>query len=376
MAATGRSRTVRAGCEGPDRACPVHRAIGSRLRGCGSAVLAWPLLEPMPHAAPRLLPHGHRDVRDLLPRPARRRAGAVAGESVAADRRHQPRQVLLRSHRPRVEPRRLLARLLVDLRRVGDDRRGARPRRGRSRSRCASRCPRRPCRSSSRSATRANAFREVWSHAGRSGGHVHRPRRAAVARAGDRAAEERRPGDQGRSAHSRRRLHRRRAARSSRRTRGGSSTSCLRLRALQGAQVRLQRLGPVSAAAESGISRPSTGRHRRSPVGATYDAFGSERYVLTFDNRAFRDAAVVRAVRRRRDPRERPDVRRRRHLQPLRDRRRRQRLGAVCLRPRVRPPLRRARRRVLHVRRGLPARRRSRRAVGAERHRAARSRAR
>ena len=47
--------------------------------------------------------------------------------------------------------------------------------------------------------------------------------------------------------------------------------------------------GLVPAAAESGISRPSTGQHRRSPVGATYDAFGSERYVLTFDNRAFRD---------------------------------------------------------------------------------------
>ena len=45
------------------------------------------------------------------------------------------------------------------------------------------------------------------------------------------------------------------------------------------------------AAAESGISRPSNGLHRRSPLGTTYDAFGSERYVLTFDNRAFRDVA-------------------------------------------------------------------------------------
>jgi hypothetical protein len=44
-------------------------------------------------------------------------------------------------------------------------------------------------------------------------------------------------------------------------------------------------------AAESGVSRPSTGVHRRSPLGTTYDAFGSERYVLTFDNRAFRDVA-------------------------------------------------------------------------------------
>ena len=44
-------------------------------------------------------------------------------------------------------------------------------------------------------------------------------------------------------------------------------------------------------AAESGVSRPSTGIHRRNPVGSTYDAFDSERYVLTFDNRAFREIA-------------------------------------------------------------------------------------
>jgi len=44
-------------------------------------------------------------------------------------------------------------------------------------------------------------------------------------------------------------------------------------------------------AQESGISRPSTGVHRRTPLGATYDAFGSERYVLTFDNHALRDIA-------------------------------------------------------------------------------------
>lgn len=44
-------------------------------------------------------------------------------------------------------------------------------------------------------------------------------------------------------------------------------------------------------AAESGISRPSTGIHRRSPLGASYDAFGSERYVLTYENRAVREIA-------------------------------------------------------------------------------------
>jgi hypothetical protein len=44
-------------------------------------------------------------------------------------------------------------------------------------------------------------------------------------------------------------------------------------------------------AAESGISRPSTGVYHDSPLGATYDAFGSERYVLTFDNHALRKTA-------------------------------------------------------------------------------------
>ncbi len=42
---------------------------------------------------------------------------------------------------------------------------------------------------------------------------------------------------------------------------------------------------------ESGISRPSMGIHRRTRIGASYDAFGSERYILTFDNRSFRDVA-------------------------------------------------------------------------------------
>jgi hypothetical protein len=49
--------------------------------------------------------------------------------------------------------------------------------------------------------------------------------------------------------------------------------------------------GLVPPAATSGISRPSTGIHRRPPLGSTYDVFGAERYVLTFDNRALRDAA-------------------------------------------------------------------------------------
>jgi hypothetical protein len=49
--------------------------------------------------------------------------------------------------------------------------------------------------------------------------------------------------------------------------------------------------GVCPAAAETGVSRPSTGRHRRSPLGCSYDTFGSERYVLTFENKAMRDIA-------------------------------------------------------------------------------------
>lgn len=49
--------------------------------------------------------------------------------------------------------------------------------------------------------------------------------------------------------------------------------------------------GLVPPAAESGVSRPSTRVHRASPLGTTYDAFGSERYVLTFNNRALREVA-------------------------------------------------------------------------------------
>jgi hypothetical protein len=49
--------------------------------------------------------------------------------------------------------------------------------------------------------------------------------------------------------------------------------------------------GLCPAAEEAGVSRPSSGIYRRSPVGASYDTFGTERYVLTTENRALRDLA-------------------------------------------------------------------------------------
>jgi len=49
--------------------------------------------------------------------------------------------------------------------------------------------------------------------------------------------------------------------------------------------------GLCPPAEESGVSRPSNGTYRRSPVGASYDTFGTERYILTTENRALRDVA-------------------------------------------------------------------------------------
>ena len=45
------------------------------------------------------------------------------------------------------------------------------------------------------------------------------------------------------------------------------------------------------ATRESGVTRPSTGIHHASKLGTRYDIFGSERYVLTTDNRALREIA-------------------------------------------------------------------------------------
>ncbi len=43
---------------------------------------------------------------------------------------------------------------------------------------------------------------------------------------------------------------------------------------------------------DSGVDRPSDSVHRRTALGVTYDIFGSERYVLTFDNKALRETAA------------------------------------------------------------------------------------
>ncbi len=49
--------------------------------------------------------------------------------------------------------------------------------------------------------------------------------------------------------------------------------------------------GLCPPAEQSGISRPSTGVYRHSPLGTSYDTFDSERYIMTTDNHALRDVA-------------------------------------------------------------------------------------
>ena len=44
--------------------------------------------------------------------------------------------------------------------------------------------------------------------------------------------------------------------------------------------------------AQSGVNRPHVGSFRRTPISAEYNIFDSERYLLTLDNRALRDAAA------------------------------------------------------------------------------------
>jgi hypothetical protein len=56
---------------------------------------------------------------------------------------------------------------------------------------------------------------------------------------------------------------------------------------------RLAVRGVLVPSPESGCDEPSRGVWRRTAVGASFDALGSERYLLTEDNRALRDAAAA-----------------------------------------------------------------------------------
>ena len=51
--------------------------------------------------------------------------------------------------------------------------------------------------------------------------------------------------------------------------------------------------GHFTPASAEGVSRPTAGIVRNSPLGASYDALGLKRYILTTDDRAWRDAAAA-----------------------------------------------------------------------------------
>ncbi len=56
---------------------------------------------------------------------------------------------------------------------------------------------------------------------------------------------------------------------------------------------RISVRGVLVPSAESGCDEPGKGRWRRTALGASFDSLGSERYLLTEDNRAVRDAAAA-----------------------------------------------------------------------------------
>nr|MEE4266791.1 M64 family metallopeptidase [Candidatus Krumholzibacteria bacterium] len=56
-------------------------------------------------------------------------------------------------------------------------------------------------------------------------------------------------------------------------------------------QQHINVYGVLLPSQESGCDEPSRGVHRRTALGCTFDSLGSERYMLTEDNRAMRDIA-------------------------------------------------------------------------------------
>ena len=352
------TRTEQGTGGGEDRGLSV--ALGHRCDGLfrgATPHMTHLLLAAAADDARRLLPHRQRQARSasasIASSSSRCRGRAIRRRPIDT---HQSRQVFLRGGRRRERAGALLARLRVDLRRVGDDRRSE---------------EREP---------------HVFGVAA-----ISRRRQARAHLVEEARRQERLPGDLDASTidPADKFIVRRR-----RRRRGGPLIK-LHERGDPATKLDLLILGDGYTAAERGkferdarrligvlfATSPFKERERdinvwglcrrrravghlaavaaasisRRRVGATYDAFDSERYILTFENRAFRDLAanapydVVEILT------NSADLRRRRHLQSVQHGRRRQRVGAVHLRPRVRPSPRGARRRVLHLGRRLSA---------------------
>ena len=314
-----------------------------------------------------LLPHGRAEGRGRGRRPRRPRGRRpVGGQPDASPRRHEPRDVLFRAARPEDEPRPVLARLLLAVRGVGDDGRAeegvAHVRRVAALPVAEGPRPGRPLPAGHGQRLPADL------HGGRRPGR--RESRAARGRREGLDGVRERTGDgEARPPHARGGLRREGPPEVPRR-REEARRPPLLVRALQVPPVRLQRARARPAVApRRGCSVPtrrsSAGPRSRFSTGSSARSATSSRTTSA----ALRDAALGGPLRLPRDPRERRALRRRRHLQRPGDRGRRLLLGRVPLRPRVRPPFRGPRGRVLHVRRRVRDRRREAGAVGAERHR-------
>ena len=124
----------------------------------------------------------------------------------------------------------------------------------------------------------------------RSGLAVRQPRADPPARRPGVAGIRERPAvGEGRHPRHRRGLHRRRDAEVSRRREAAAALFAEEPFKSRRSDFNVRALDLPSA--ESGVNRPNAGVFRRTPLSAEYNIFDSERYVLTLDNRALRDAA-------------------------------------------------------------------------------------
>ena len=243
--------------------------------------------------ARRLLSHRRTEVgRDVRAR-SRRQRRRVARQPHAARRCHQSRPVPVRGARRGERRGALLARLRVDLRRVGDDERGAEDASHVPRVACASRGRRAPVRVVLKKRKADNTFADVWTtDVDPASRFVNAAPPPPSGRRLERCST-RPAGGQGRSARHRRRLHGGGDAEVPRR-RDTARRTPVRAGAVQQPPGRLQRPRRSSCpSAASGVNRPNAGVFRRTPLSAEYNIFDSERYVLTLDNRALRDAAAA-----------------------------------------------------------------------------------
>ena len=292
----------------------------------------------------------------------------MARASFTRDGRRQVRRLPLRGARCR-RPAAAGARLRIDLRRVGDDRRGAAPAPHLPRVAAFS-CTREagPGAGSDLPARCATGLPTGVGDETRHDGHVRRPVADCAAGADrDRAAWRGR--GQGRPAVAGRRLHGRRMRGEVPRRRQARVGGAVRGATVCSPPPGLQRVGTLPA---------RRGIRRVTPVHGHPSRFPCRRHLRRLrqrtlpahvrEPRAARDR-LAGAVRSAGDPRQQRHVRGRRHLRAVLDAGCGQLVGRLPVRARVRPPLRGARGRVLHLARRLRGADHDRRAVGAERHR-------